>query len=145
MGIAEYQKEILCVYLNMYRARFELARHQLDGLQSLRPDLERDWVELRSVIDRSGVEYRTQLGRLMWLRQATDNIFINPRSATSWVPEGLQDFMDRFRLFVPGARITKADSDRTSQDTLTYTFGTISRVFTAAPLSETSLAYLFRL
>ena len=56
----------------------------------------------------------------------------------------MQDYRDRLKWDIPGARITKAENDRFIQEGFVYAFEAISRMIALTPLSETSLGWLFQ-
>src|ERR1035441_2824676 len=93
MDVPEPERQLLRVYISVYRGRFELARHQLDALQTSQPDREKEWVGVRTFVDQSASEFRVYSERLGGLRQPFDQIGISG-GVFAYSPSGLQE-LDR--------------------------------------------------
>ncbi|MBS1807376.1 MAG: hypothetical protein JST84_04190 [Acidobacteria bacterium] len=152
MQLPDAQKDLLRVYLNAYRGRYELARHQLDKLHATQPDLEKDWVAIRTFIDQSAAEYQQSLARLSWLAQFTwsQSAWMTAEHPCYWIPEGLKNLRENLpeKEFTIGLfPDTAAYDNRVTSDAealLRYTFESATRLVQVAPLSEAGLMWLFQ-
>jgi hypothetical protein len=145
MDVPAVQKELLHVYLNAYRGRFELARYGLENLQGTRPDLEQDWLTVRTFIDRSAMEYQNNLARLAWLGQFSwdQGTWMTSGHPSFWVPEGLQPFYDSQSTLMTAQNMSPIQS--VSGELLRQTFETASKLVQVAPLDQASLTWLFQI
>ena len=160
MDVPQTQRQILRVYLSVYRGRFELARHQLDGLQASLPQREEEWIQVRKFIDQSADEYRTYLGRLVWLGQANNMAWVGAKDVSFFVPQGLEDCQNPINWLVPAPGTIKPNTYKTTkviatqaqverltaldQECLKHSIDAVSHIVSAAPVSETSLEWLFQ-